>query len=79
MIFNEVYDKLDLSQYSSWGHFAEDGLMWVEKSDYTGKQFGYINYKGEVAIPFTSEIAYAYDFVSSYAIVSYGNDEIDNG
>ncbi len=77
--YSDVYDNLDLSQYTSWGSFGADGLMWVEKSDYTGKQFGYIDYKGNIVIPFTSEIVSPGDFESGYAIVSYEYDGFGMG
>ncbi len=77
--YSEVYDSLDLSQYTSWGSFGADGLMWVEKSDYTGKQFGYIDYKGNVVIPFNSEIVTPGDFEDGYAIVSYEYDGFGMG
>lgn len=77
--YDDVYDSLDLSQYDSYGSFGEDGLMWVEKSDYTGKQYGYIDYKGNIVIPFTSEIVEPGDFKHGYAIVSYEQDVMRNG
>lgn len=77
--YSEVYDKLDLSQYTSYGSFGEDGLMWVEKSDYTGKKFAYIDWKGNIVIPFTSEIATPHDFRYGNAIVSYEYDVMGNG
>lgn len=77
--YSEVYDSLDLSQYTSWGSFGADGLMWVEKSDYTGKQFGYIDYQGNLVIPFSSEIVTPGDFEAGYAIVSYEYDGLGMG
>lgn len=77
--YSSVYDTLDLSQYTSWGSFGADGLMWVEKSDYTGKQFGYIDYKGNLVIPFSSEIVTPGDFEAGYAIVSYEYDGFGMG
>ena len=77
--YSEVYDSLDLSQYTSWGSFGVEGLMWVKKSDYTGVQFGYIDYKGNVVIPFSSEIVAPGDFEAGYAIVSYELDSMGNG
>jgi hypothetical protein len=77
--YSEVYDSLDLTQYTDWGSFGADGLMWVEKSNYTGKQFGYIDFKGNIVIPFTSEIISPGDFESGYAIVSYEYDGLSMG
>lgn len=77
--YSAVYDSLDLSQYKDWGSFGEDGLMWVEKSDYTGKSFGYIDYKGNVVIPFTEEIVTPGDFNCGHAIVSYERDGFGMG
>lgn len=77
--YSTVYDTLDLSQYASWGTFGADGLMWVEKSDYTGKQFGYIDYKGNLVIPFSSEIVTPGDFAAGYAIVCYEYDGFGMG
>lgn len=77
--YSSVYATLDLSQYENWGSFGEDGLMWVEKSDYTGKQFGYIDYNGNVIIPFTSKIKEPGNFVAGYAIVACESDVMNNG
>jgi len=77
--YSAVYETLDLSQYSDWGSFGEDGLMWVEKSDYTGREIGYIDYTGKIVIPFTSEIEQAGDFNAGYAIVIYDADIMRNG
>ena len=77
--YSPVYDTLDLSQYDNHGTFGTDGLMWVEKSDYTGKQFGYIDYNGNIVIPFTSKIVKPGDFNSGYAIIAYETDIMDNG
>ncbi len=77
--YNAVYNTLDLSQYENWGAFGEDGLMWVEKSDYTGKQFGYIDYTGDVVIPFSSEIVTPGDFQHGFAIVAYERDGFGMG
>lgn len=52
----ELYNAVDLSQFSRYGSSTENNVMWVEKSDYTGTQYGCINTKGEYIIPLTSQI-----------------------
>lgn len=77
--YSEAYETLDFSQYTDHGSFSPEGLMWVEKSDYTGKQFGYIDYTGKLVVPFTSEIVEPGDFDNGYAIVSYEIDGFGMG
>ena len=52
----EWYADVDLSQFSRHGRSTENDAMWVEKSDYTGTQYGCINTKGEWIVPLTPEI-----------------------
>ncbi len=77
--YSEVYETLDLSQYTRWGSFGEDGLMWVEKSDYTGKRIGYIDYKGNEVIPLIDTIERACNFHNGLAIFMYEEDIMGNG
>jgi len=73
--YNEAYEKLDLSQYTEHGEFGEDGIMWVKKSDYTGSQYGYMDYNGNFIVPLTSEIKKPDDFFKGFASVVYNIDE----
>ncbi len=77
--YSEVYETLDLSEYTNRGDFGEDGIMWVEKSDYTGKLYGYIDYRGNVIVPLTEEIVSPGNFDNGLAIVAYENDPFGNG
>lgn len=77
--YSEVYNTLDLSQYSSWGSFGLDGIMWVEKADYAGKQIGYIDYNGNEIVPLTDTIKRACDFYNGLAIVLYEEEVWNNG
>ncbi len=77
--YSEVYETLDLSQYTRRGSFGEDGLMWVEKADYTGKRIGYIDYKGNEVIPLMDTIERACDFHKGYAVIVYEEDSMGNG
>lgn len=56
LTIEELYSEVDLSQYSAYGSSTENGVMWVEKSNYTGKMYGCINTNGEYIVPLTSEI-----------------------
>ncbi len=69
--YSEVYDKLDLSKYSGHGRFAEDGIMWVKMSDYTGTKYGYIDYNGNFIVPLSEEISGASNFYNGLAIVYF--------
>lgn len=82
----DVYDTLDLSMYDEWGEFGEDGLMWVIKNDYKGKQISYMNTKGEIVftLPEGSSIDTYYpqiagDFRNGLAIFYYELDPMNNG
>lgn len=77
--YSEVYETLDLSMYTNWGEFGMDGIMWVEKSDYTGKSIGYIDYHGNEIIPLSSEIIRAYNFNEGLAIIVFDEDIFSNG
>lgn len=77
--YSEVYETLDLSMYTDWGEFGMDGLMWVEKSDYTGKAIGYIDYHGNEIIPPSSEIIRAHNFNEGLAIIVFDEDVFGNG
>ncbi|MBQ9354757.1 MAG: WG repeat-containing protein [Clostridia bacterium] len=77
--YDDEYGGLDLSEYTSWGTFGEDNLMWVEKSDYKGKSFGYIDRKGNVVISFSDRITTANDFHNGFAVVAYEIDPFGNG
>ena len=46
----------DFSEYSNHGIFTEDGIAWVCKENYYGKQFGYINKENEYIIPLSDQI-----------------------
>lgn len=72
--YSEAYKKLDLSQYTEYGKFGDDGIIWVEKSDYTGTQFGYIDYNGNFIIPLTSDIKMPGEFISGFVPVVYDID-----
>lgn len=76
--YGEVYKKLNLSEYSDYGRFAEDGIMWVEKSDYSGTKYGYIDYKGNVIMPL-GDIAGVTGFSHGVAIIYYNLDAARNG
>ncbi len=65
--FSEA-DNLNLAQYDNHGEFSE-GLCWVEKDGYDGKEIMYINNNGEIVIgPFTN--------IDSANNFSYGHAEI---
>ncbi|MBQ3202133.1 MAG: hypothetical protein IJB36_00650 [Clostridia bacterium] len=66
----EWYADVDLSQFSRHGRSTENDAMWVEKSDYTGTQYGCINTKGEWIVPLTSEIKSVSNFDFSDAGLS---------
>lgn len=66
----ELYSGVDLSQFSKHGRSTTNSAMWVEKSDYTGIQYGCINTKGEWIVPLTSEIKSISDFDFSDAGLS---------
>lgn len=53
---DDVYENLDLSQYTEYGEFGDEEVIWVKKENYTGIQYGVINKKGEFVVPLTSEI-----------------------
>ncbi len=72
--YNEAYEKLDLSEYTEHGKFGEDGIMWVKKSDYTGVQYGYIDYNGNIIMPLTSEIEEVDDFNDGFSSIKYKKD-----
>lgn len=77
----ELYDNIDLSQYASYGSFSDDGVMWVEKSDYTGKSYGCINTEGEYVIPLTSTIKEipGFAFKNGFCVVIFKSSKrIDN-
>lgn len=77
--YSEAYKKLDLSEYSRWGSFGADGIMWVEKSNYAGKQLGYIDYTGAVIFPLSDNIEVVEDFHNGLAIFYYEVDIMGNG
>lgn len=77
--YSEAYEKLDLSQYSRWGCFGVDGIMWVEKSSYAGKQLGYIDYTGNVIFPLRDSIEVVEEFHNGLAIFYYEVDIMGNG
>ncbi|MBR2319732.1 MAG: hypothetical protein IKA50_02960 [Clostridia bacterium] len=66
----ELYSGVDLSQFSKHGRSTTNSAMWVEKSDYTGIQYGCINTKGEWIVPLTSDITGVHDFDFSDAGLS---------
>lgn len=74
--YSEAYDKLDLDEYTGHGEFGEDGIMWVKKSDYTGIQYGYIDYNGKVIMPLTTGIEETTNFKDGFAIVKHKKDYI---
>ena len=67
---DEWYAGVDLSQFSRHGNSTENTAMWVEKSDYTGTQYGCINTKGEWVVPLTSDIESVSNFDFSDAGLS---------
>lgn len=77
--YTAAYETIDLSQYSDWGSFGEDGIMWVKKSDYKGTLYGYIDYLGNVVVPLTEEIVSPGQFENGYAIVACEYDVMRNG
>mgnify|MGYP003292545096 CR=1 FL=1 len=77
--YSEAYDKLDLSQYTNHGYFSDEGIMWVEKAHYTGKQFAYIDYNGNIVIPFTDGLEAVEDFENGLATIIYELDFFGNG
>ena len=72
--YSEAYEKLDLSEYTEHGKFGEDGIMWVEKSDYTGIQYGYIDYNGNAIMSMSSEIEEVDNFNDGFAIIKHKKD-----
>ena len=72
--YSQAYEKLDLSQYTEHGKFGEDGVMWVKKSDYTGIQYGYIDYNGNVIMALTSGIEETTNFEDGFAIIKHKKD-----
>lgn len=74
--YSEVYDKLELAEYTEHGKFGEDGIMWVKKSDYSGIQYGYIDYNGNMIVSLTSDIAEVSDFKDGFAIIKHKKDYV---
>lgn len=72
--YSEAYEKLDLSEYTEHGKFGEDGIMWVEKSDYTGIQYGYIDYNGNAIMSMSSEIEEVDNFNDGFAVIKHKKD-----
>lgn len=77
--FETKETTVDFSLYSNHGSFGDDGITWVEKSDYTGVKYGYIDRDGNFIIPLTSEIVYAKNFYKGFAIIWYTHDNMWNG
>jgi len=69
--YSKAYDKIDLSEFQAHGEFGDDGIIWVKKSDYTGTQYGYMDYNGNFIIPLTSEIKIPGEFKSGFVSVVY--------
>lgn len=65
-----IYESLKLyEKYSDWGSFGEDGLTWVEISDYTGRQLAYIDTLGNIVIEVPSNIDIVTDFHKGLALL----------
>ena len=71
--YSDAYEKLDLSQYTEHGEFGDDGIMWVKKSDYTGTQYGYINFKGDYIVRLTGNIKELGEFKYGYATMIFND------
>lgn len=65
------YANIDLSQYSSHGTFGDDGLMWVEISNYSGKQFGYVDRDGTMCIDLKDTVERVDNFYNGIARITY--------
>ncbi len=74
--YSDAYEKLDLSEYTEHGKFGKDGIMWVKKSDYTGIQYGYIDYNGNVIMSMSSEIEEVDNFNDGFAIIKHKKDYV---
>lgn len=68
---SDLYNNIDLSQYSEYGTHTNDGIIWVKKSSYAGVEYGYIDSNGEYVIPLSNEITYAHNFEKGFAIVEF--------
>ena len=77
--FEPVETTIDFSLYSDHGDFGDDGITWVEKSDYTGTKYGYIDRDGNFIMPLTDKIVKAENFHKGFAVIWYTCDLFSNG